>query len=74
MLIIPKTRTFYSHPSPHTSSVSRSKGLEWAPLASPSVGFPLVLTLLSVFIPGRSEPAKSCEVMVVLRSVIVGCI
>ncbi|PVX59279.1 hypothetical protein C7379_10147 [Hallella colorans] len=41
----------YSHPSPHTSSASKSKGLEWMPLASSSMRFPLGSMLLSLFIP-----------------------
>lgn len=43
-------------------------------MASPSVGFLLVSTLLSVFIPGRSEPVKSRYVVIVLMSGVVGCV
>jgi hypothetical protein len=35
-------RPFYSHPSPHTSSISKSKDLEWTLLAWSSMGLPLV--------------------------------
>jgi hypothetical protein len=35
---VPYSKKLYSHPSPHTSSISKPEDLAWAPPASPSAG------------------------------------